>query len=445
MAESPNPDWMNQWQDLSRNYMAAWQGAARNASGAATAAAPAWPPGFEQWSRLFAGGGVGGAQSGTIERMIDTAKGYAAFMQSIIAATGTGNASGTMPAWGDILKPAFGLPTGFGVPGMDGSAFENPMFRALRDLQAQAGLAANPFEGMMNSFAAMQPPAAAAFGDVGDLKAWLSLPAFGEKREQQEHYQAMAVAGIDVQQQMQRYSAQMMKATQRGFQLYQGKLSEREQPGRQIDSLRALYDVWVDAAEEGYAEVALSAEFRDVYGAMVNAQMRLRALVQKDAERIAGEFGMPTRSEVNSIGERLQALRREVRAAGAGNNAELARDVAALRRELASLKSGLKSVAPERVASRKRPAAVAEAVAAPAKKRVAARAEPVAAQPRTSKAKTKRSSVRKAATKPARAVAATAPSTFASRIAKFADASVGNGKSHRLKKKAKAEKSGKKR
>ena len=43
-----------------------------------------------------------------------------------------------------------------------------------------------------------------------------------------------------------------------------------------MTSARALFDLWIDAAEEAYAQVALSPEFREVYGAYVNAQMRLR-------------------------------------------------------------------------------------------------------------------------------------------------------------------------
>ena len=105
----------------------------------------------------------------------------------------------------------------------------------------------------------------------------MNLPAFGPMREHQEHYRDSALAWIDYQERLKRYNALMMKAARRGFELFEGKLSEREQPGRQIDSLRGLYDLWVDAAEEGYAEVALSGEFRDAYGALVNAQMRVRA------------------------------------------------------------------------------------------------------------------------------------------------------------------------
>src|SRR4051812_1440821 len=156
----------------------------------------------------------------------------------------------------------------------------------------------------------------------------------------------MAAALVDYQEQNGRYNALILKASQRGFELFESKLAAREEPGRQIDSLRALYDLWVDAAEEGYAEVALSPEFRQVYGELVNAQMRMRSQIQQEVERIATDFGMPTRSELDSIGQRLHDLRREVRNGGRDGSNSLAREVESLRREVAALKSALNAKTP---------------------------------------------------------------------------------------------------
>ncbi|MEO5626122.1 MAG: class III poly(R)-hydroxyalkanoic acid synthase subunit PhaE, partial [Dokdonella sp.] len=294
MADSPNPDWMNQWQSMSRQYLNAWQEMSRNgALGQASPVAPTWPPqGFDQATRTFTGGG---GQGETIERLVDSAKTYASFMQSMLATSMQGGAA---PNWSDALRQGFAS--------MGGSA---PMFNpsAAQGWPGMAGQGGDGFAQMMSALSAMKMP---ANGGVDEIKGWLNLPAFGLAREHQEHQQKSAVAWVEYQEHMGRYNALMLKASQRGFELFEGKLSEREQPGRQIESLRALYDLWVDAAEEGYAEIALSQEFREAYGAMVNAQMRVRSQVQQEVERVATDFGMPTRSEINSIGERLQALRR---------------------------------------------------------------------------------------------------------------------------------------
>jgi polyhydroxyalkanoate synthesis regulator phasin len=118
----------------------------------------------------------------------------------------------------------------------------------------------------------------------------------------------------------------------------QDKLAEHAEPGRQIDSLKALYDLWVDSAEEAYAEVAMSDEFREAYGEMVNTQMRVRQMQQQQTEQMCQQLGVPTRTEVSSLGERLQALRREFRASQTPASANHADEITALRRELAALK-----------------------------------------------------------------------------------------------------------
>lgn len=393
MVELPNADWMNQWQALSRQYLNAWQDAAQGGARSAPDASAPLREGFEQWSRLFA---PTGTQSETIERVVDSARRYAAFLQSAIGAVGM-NANGASAPWGEAMRQAFaGLATGAA-----------PFEQAWRDAAGQA-----------NAFAPLLSALRAAPGaDASELKAWLDLPTFGLLREHQERYQKSAVAWVDYQEQMRRYNALLLKAAQRGFELFEGKLAEREQPGRQIESLRALYDLWVDAAEEGYAEIALSTDFREIYGALVNAQMRVRAQVQQEVERIAADLGMPTRSEINSLGERLQALRREVRGRDGGTHQALSDEVAALRGEVAALKAALKK-SPAADAAKK--PAVAEAKpAAAARERVAAPA-PKAPRKKNARAGGKR------ARGAERAVAAVAAGNFASRIAKFANASLGS-------------------
>jgi hypothetical protein len=75
-----------------------------------------------------------------------------------------------------------------------------------------------------------------------------------------------------------------------------------------------LFDLWIDAAEEAYAEIALSPEFRAAYGARVNAQMRLRQAVQGEIERTSALFGMPTRSDLDSAFRKIADLERALRA-----------------------------------------------------------------------------------------------------------------------------------
>ncbi|MEP7097337.1 MAG: class III poly(R)-hydroxyalkanoic acid synthase subunit PhaE [Dokdonella sp.] len=427
MADTPNPDWMNQWQALARQYANNWQNAAQSVPAASQAHSAT--PGFEQWSQLMARGPS--SQGETIERLVGSAKSYAAYMQSLFA-TASANPQGSNLPWGNAFAQ------GFANPSTSSPLFEHPAARAWREMAAQGGPDFASFAASLQA-----PPTA----DLSELKTWLKLPTFGSSREQQEHYQKAAVAAVEYQEQMNRYNALMMKASQRGFELFEGKLAEREQPGRQVESLRALYDLWVDAAEEGYAEIALSIEFREVYGALVNAQMRVRSLSQHGIEHFCAEVGMPTRSEVNSIGERLQALRREVRARG---DDSLAGEIAALREEFAAFKGKRKSAQRDAEAVERTPVAMPRKATVTGKRATKSKTEatkkvPVAAKADPSKKKATKQTAptkrpRSATTKKAMRrntaasaqAAAEAPTpgsrNFASRIAKFANASLGTSR-----------------
>jgi class III poly(R)-hydroxyalkanoic acid synthase PhaE subunit len=175
------------------------------------------------------------------------------------------------------------------------------MFRAMRG-QGQQGL---------DQWIEDASPFLEAFKREG--LSWLGMPAFGFAREQQERWQALAAAQLDYQDRSSAYNALMVKAAQRAYEVFEDKLAARAQPGAQLKSARALFDLWIDAAEEAYAEIALSPEFREVYGKLVDAQMRVRAGVQKEVEQAAAQFGMPTRTEVDAAHRKIAELERQVR------------------------------------------------------------------------------------------------------------------------------------
>jgi polyhydroxyalkanoate synthesis regulator phasin len=146
-----------------------------------------------------------------------------------------------------------------------------------------------------------------------DPRGLSSLPAFGYTREQQEQQQALQQAILDHLEASKRYHELMLRAQTQGVERLQQKLAGYIDSNQQVESLKALYDLWIDSAEEAYAEIALSDEFREVYGAQVNTQMRVRQLQKEQLEQVCRQLGMPTASEVDSLGKRLQELRRELR------------------------------------------------------------------------------------------------------------------------------------
>lgn len=245
-------------------------------------------------------------------------------------------------------------------------------------------------------------------GGVSDLKGAgpLNMPAFGLHREQTQQQQALFAAMLESAQQQQRYQSLIMRANVQGLERLQAKLVEPTEPGREVNSMKALYDLWVDAAEEAYAQIALSEEFSEVYGAMVNAQMLERSLQQEQLEQFCRQLGMPTRSDFESLGRRLQELHRAQRAdapaSGGGD------ELAALRAEIAELKKTLadqratRAPAPASASGTKAAAKKTSAKKATAKKTTAKKATATKTPDRTAAPKASSTGKKSAAAKTSR-------------------------------------------
>lgn len=255
--------------------------------------------------------------------------------------------------------------------------------------QAFAGIDSTAAHGFAQQWQSWLQAAQPRFGEWG--AAFDNGPAFGYARERQLQNQALIEAMRDYADASARYQALILRANAEGFERLQDKLKQHVEPGRQIDSLKALYDLWVDAAEEAYADIALSDEFRDVYGAMVNAQMHVRKLQQRQLDAWCRELGMPTRSEVDSLGKRVQELRREVRskAGGVGYGEPSSQaELEALRTEVAALKRKLAArgePAPSKKVVSESLSAEAETKRKPAPARRAAKDAPTRSAPRKRK------------------------------------------------------------
>ncbi len=363
---SGNPaDWQRNFEALTRQYWTAWGEQLRAAGGqpAVPQGVPGWHDAVEWWSKLAHGGRS--EANDLAERFNAQAKLWFGQMQQVAAQfAGQDHAAGDIAAaWKQAL----------------GATGDNPfpeIFKAMRGHGAQG----------LDQWIEDASPYLDAFRREG--MGWLSLPAFGLAREHQERLQALARAQVEYQEQTAAYNALMAKSGERAFELFEAKLAEREEPGRQLTSARALFDLWIDAAEESYAEIALSPEFRHTYGALVNAQMRLRNGVQKEVELACGAFGMPTRSEMDAAHRKVADLERQLR--------RLRTAAPATARPAPAVKTNGGTV-------ETKPKAAAKAASKPKQARKAASKAKAKAKPATKVAK-----AAKPAARPARAVSRTA-------------------------------------
>lgn len=235
-----------------------------------------------------------------------------------------------------------------------------------------------------------------------DSAPWLQMPGFGPGRNHHARWRALAKAQQDYQTQLQAYMAQLQGAIDRAFGVFEAKLREHEDPGRQLTNARAMFDLWIDAAEEAYAASALSEDFREVYAGFANAQMRLRSLLQRETEQLCEQLGLPTRSELDAAHRHIADLERRLR--------RLERGAAPAAAAAPSEKPAGGKAAP-RPQSRSRPAAAPASKPAPA----GTRAKTAAKQSATRAAATPGPSVKP---KPVATSKSAAASTSAARPAR---------------------------
>lgn len=284
------------FESLARQYWSAWGESMRHGAMGATPAPPPpagnWQQAVDWWSQLLPR--TPSPANDAVARFNQQARDWYGQMQQVAAqfAGRDNSASEVSQAWRQAL----------------GASGANPfpeMFKAM---------SGKGVHGLDDWIGQAQP-----FLDQVQQQAerWLHLPAFGEHREQQERLQGLVQANLDYQKHSGEFNALMGSCAQRAFAVFEEKLEQRAAPGQQVSSARGLFDLWVDAAEQAYAESALSEEFRHRYGALTNAQMRLRAAVQVEIEQIGTRFGMPTRTEVDSAHRKIAELERALRRASA--------------------------------------------------------------------------------------------------------------------------------
>ncbi len=279
---------------LARQYFNAWGDALRHAvnpqggKGAPENGAPSWQQAIDWWTQLLPPD-EGKTRDDVVHRFREQAGSWYGTMQEVAARFAGRDASSAdvASAWREAVNAK-------------GDAMLHWMLDAARG-GARTGVDWSPFMG-------------GAAGDPDILSnPWLHVPGFGPSREHQARWQALLKAQQEYQARSQAYVQQVRTALDDAFVLFEQRLGQHEDPGSQLTSARALFDLWIEVAEEAYARVAMSEQFQQVYAELGNAQMRLKAGMQREVERQSEMLGLPTRTEMDAAHRRIAELERQVR------------------------------------------------------------------------------------------------------------------------------------
>ncbi len=140
---------------------------------------------------------------------------------------------------------------------------------------------------------------------------FLSMPGVGYTRESQEKIQHGIKLWNDYQKVSQEYNNEIYKIAIVALDDMKERIFKMAQEGKQINSIRQIYDIWVDCNEDAYASFSMSPEFSDIYGRMTNSLMAVKHHGRNIVDEILGAMSMPTRRGMNTLQKRQQEMRRE--------------------------------------------------------------------------------------------------------------------------------------
>ncbi|MDZ7736851.1 MAG: class III poly(R)-hydroxyalkanoic acid synthase subunit PhaE [Gammaproteobacteria bacterium] len=141
---------------------------------------------------------------------------------------------------------------------------------------------------------------------------FLSVPGIGYSRESQEQVQNGLRLLANYQRSSHEYHVQLGKVGIDALDIMKQRILEMAENGEEINSLREVYDLWVDCNESAYADYVKSEEYSRLYGKLVNDLMALKRHGQGIMDETMSALGMPTRKGMATVQKRQQELRRSL-------------------------------------------------------------------------------------------------------------------------------------
>jgi hypothetical protein len=218
------------------------------------------------------------------------------------------------------------------VPGMTSMLASGERFQAAaaRYFQAAAAGPANAttaaqsfadflrdeFAGFFTSglFTPPAMPAGPGFAAGASIPNLGDMPALGLAREHLERARRAGEAWQRLDEAQRRLQRLWLDALREASAAFARRLGTTPVPMTDPTAPQRLYDTWIDCAEDAYAQAAHGEAFSEALADYVNAGSEYRRETQAGAEAWAKLWDLPTRSEINSLAERLRAVEDALRA-----------------------------------------------------------------------------------------------------------------------------------
>jgi len=302
------PFWNEEWMQTQRKYWEAWSEMSRKALGLENAPKPPLESALEHWWQgVSASAGELGRDF--MEKMMEQGRGFFHMAESyyrnaaeshdwLEAANRT--VSELRRSFEEDVEKRF---SGGATAGED----------ALKRMMAFWERPLDNWRCMVSSLSLLPGELLRNLSHNEVLEGFLNMPGLGYLREEEEQYQSVirlvAVYQRALAEYMAFFSTLGLLSADRLRDKVQGLVDE----GREVESARGLYDLWVGASEEVYTEQVMTSEYVKLHGELVNALMALKQELNRLADERLAALNMPTRRELHTLQDRLQESRRELR------------------------------------------------------------------------------------------------------------------------------------
>ena len=218
-------------------------------------------------------------------------------------------------------------------PGAPGQAPDWTSFGATLASQFEQWLKSAPAAGAAFAAAAGLPPAAGAWppGSVplgpaaapgAEASVWELLMKLGQLQGQlAQHWSEIAGSAA---------------------RLFLARMRTRAPADLSSESALALYETWVECAEEAYAATVRREDFSHLQAQLTNTAMALLLAQRRQAESLARAWGLPTREEADALQRQIRELRDELDRRAAPPQARTAPQAAAARARRGSKRGAAK-------------------------------------------------------------------------------------------------------
>jgi polyhydroxyalkanoate synthase subunit PhaE len=139
-------------------------------------------------------------------------------------------------------------------------------------------------------------------------------PALGASRESQLRAQRIAEAWRRIEEAQRRLQRIGADAIREAAATFSSGLAASGSQTPSAEGLHKLYGTWIDCAEDAYSRAVHGEPFCTALADYVNASSEWRKELQASVEHSAKLLDLPTRSEINTLTQRLMAVERELRA-----------------------------------------------------------------------------------------------------------------------------------